>query len=272
MKNFLIRTLSGFIYVLLILGSIVAGPVYFSLLLFIFLIFGLSELAKIGRYRYPELRPLSMYAPAIALYILLFYFSTTGSVYLSAALPGFLNLILIAHLFTKKDGIVFNTIGFTILPLFYLAIPLALLTYFFHLPAGREYITKEFIVGYFILIWLNDTFAYLTGKLFGRHHMFAAVSPNKTWEGTFGGLIFGIAGAWGLSYLSIEMDFAQWAGLAVITIIFGTFGDLFESLLKRRAGLKDSGSIIPGHGGVLDRLDSILISSPFVFLYLYFCL
>ena len=197
------------------------------------------------------------------------YWSYLKTLYFIPGLFGLLHIFLVYQLFTTERNIVFSKVGFAFLPVIYLALPLALLSYFFYMPTGMSSETKQVIVGYFIIIWLNDTFAYLTGRLLGRNKMFEAVSPNKTWEGSLGGLLFGLGGAYVLSLFSVDLGTWQWLGLAFITIILGTFGDLFESLLKRRAGIKDSGNIIPGHGGLLDRLDSILISAPIVFLYLY---
>ena len=267
MKNFLVRTCSGFIYALLIIGSIAAGPVYFGILVFVFLMLALVELYKISFAEGFRINRVLFIAPAVILYLLIFYWSFNQQFYLTPGLFGLFHLLLVFQLFSRDKPLIFNRPGFAVLPIVYVAIPLALLNYLYYLPAGMN---KEIVVGYFIIIWLNDTFAYLTGKLFGRHKMFESVSPNKTWEGSLGGFVFGLAGAYLISLVATNMDLFQWLGLAFVTIVLGTFGDLFESLLKRRANLKDSGKIIPGHGGLLDRLDSILISSPFVFLYMYF--
>ncbi len=119
----------------------------------------------------------------------------------------------------------------------------------------------------FIILWLNDTFAYIVGSLAGRNKLSEEISPKKTWEGSIGGLIFSLGGAAVLELLLGVMDFWQWLGFALVIVVSGTFGDLFESALKRRAGLKESGDLIPGHGGILDRLDSLLLAAPFVFIY-----
>jgi phosphatidate cytidylyltransferase len=108
--------------------------------------------------------------------------------------------------------------------------------------------------------------------MFGRHKFFERLSPKKTWEGTIGGALFGIAGSFVLSLFYPELTIPEWIGYALTIIIFGTFGDLFESMMKRTAGLKDSGNIMPGHGGILDRFDSILMAAPFAFIYIVFVL
>ena len=124
------------------------------------------------------------------------------------------------------------------------------------------------IIGVFILIWVNDTFAYLVGKKWGKNKLFEAVSPKKTIEGFIGGLFFTIIFAFILSISFLFFTFENWIIIAIIVSVFGTVGDLLESKLKRIAKVKDSGKIMPGHGGLLDRLDSVIFVAPFVYLYL----
>jgi phosphatidate cytidylyltransferase len=128
------------------------------------------------------------------------------------------------------------------------------------------------VLGFFLLIWLNDTGAYFIGSLIGKHKLFERISPGKTWEGSAGGTLFALLTAWGLSYIFPQIDRTHWLILAIITVVTGTLGDLVESMLKRSLGIKDSGNILPGHGGMLDRFDAVLLSAPFVFVYLaLFC-
>jgi len=125
-----------------------------------------------------------------------------------------------------------------------------------------------FILGIFILIWVNDTFAYLTGKQIGKHKLYERISPKKTIEGFLGGLFFSVLGSIIVSQFSDALNVWQWVGFGLIVSFFGTIGDLIQSKFKRQAGVKDSGTIMPGHGGIFDRLDSVLYASPFVFLFL----
>jgi phosphatidate cytidylyltransferase len=125
------------------------------------------------------------------------------------------------------------------------------------------------LVGYFGFTWIYDTGAYLYGKQFGKHKFFERISPKKTWEGTMAGTLIALTVAFGLSFLSTGLPWYDWLALAVIVIFFGTFGDLVESMFKRSLNIKDSGTILPGHGGILDRFDTMLISAPFVFLYFF---
>ena len=120
----------------------------------------------------------------------------------------------------------------------------------------------------FILVWVNDSFAYLIGKNFGKTKLLERISPNKTVEGFLGGMLFSFIGAWVLSHYFTNLSFVNWFAFAAIVSTFGVLGDLIESMFKRQAGVKDSSNFIPGHGGFLDRLDSIIFSAPFIFIYL----
>ena len=125
-----------------------------------------------------------------------------------------------------------------------------------------------FILGIFILIWVNDSFAYLTGKNFGKRKLYERISPKKTIEGFIGGLLFAVLASVVIAQFSEVLNVWQWIGFSIVVGFFGTIGDLIQSKFKRQAGVKDSGTIMPGHGGIFDRLDSVLYASPFVFLFL----
>jgi phosphatidate cytidylyltransferase len=177
-------------------------------------------------------------------------------------------LSFIIEIYRKHPTPLVN-ISTTVTGIFYIALPLALL----NLLNGRDAVLflgfPAILIGYFILTWFYDTGAYLYGKQFGKHKFFERISPKKTWEGTIAGSIIALATAAGFSMLVPDVPLADWIVLAIIVLIFGTFGDLAESLLKRSLNIKDSGSILPGHGGILDRFDTMLLSSPFVFLYFF---
>ena len=185
---------------------------------------------------------------------------------LAIAMP-LLTFPLLAELFRKKKDPLLNAV-FVIFPLIYIALPLTLLN-LFHNPLLREGISMKWVVlGYFILVWVNDTFAYIVGSLIGRHKLFPSVSPAKSWEGAAGGLIFSVIAAWPVSLLFHDLSLTDWVVIAVITVILGILGDLSESMIKRRYRLKDTGTLMPGHGGVLDRFDALFFSAPAVYLYL----
>jgi phosphatidate cytidylyltransferase len=159
----------------------------------------------------------------------------------------------------------FSNIGHFLLALVYIGVPMALLVDI-AIPAD-QYMPLR-VLGILVLNWMNDTFAYLTGSVIGKTPFFPRISPKKTWEGTLGGIVCTILIAWGLSHSFEVYTPAQWVAIAACVAVFGTVGDLIESMLKRSVGVKDSGNIMPGHGGFLDRFDSFLFLLPFVWLVL----
>jgi phosphatidate cytidylyltransferase len=162
----------------------------------------------------------------------------------------------------------FRAIGTTITGIMYISVPLSLLNFFndqIFLNSDRA---KYFLLGFFLLVWANDTFAYFTGVTIGKHPLFLRISPKKTWEGTIGGAVLTVLFSYLIyKYLGV-LPLKNWLVISVLVIIFGTFGDLSESMIKRSANVKDSGNILPGHGGLLDRFDAILFAAPAVFIYL----
>ncbi|MBR6495736.1 MAG: phosphatidate cytidylyltransferase [Rikenellaceae bacterium] len=153
---------------------------------------------------------------------------------------------------------IFTSVGNVI----YIVVPMMMLVMF------RNY-DKWFFLTYFITVWTNDVGAYLVGMTLGKHRLFERISPKKSWEGFFGGLFFSIGVAVGAGYLLHNEVSLWWAGFGAIVCIAGVFGDLIESMFKRAVQMKDSGSVIPGHGGFLDRFDAVFISAPIVFVYLF---
>jgi phosphatidate cytidylyltransferase len=153
----------------------------------------------------------------------------------------------------------------------YITLPFVFIT---KISFGVNDYNPKIIIGLFILIWTNDTFAYIVGKSIGKHKLFEKISPKKTIEGFFGGLIFAIFAGYLISMYLIkpsaqfsDKSILIWMIIAAIVGVIGTIGDLIESKFKRIAGVKDSGKIMPGHGGVLDRLDSVIFVAPFIFLF-----
>jgi phosphatidate cytidylyltransferase len=160
-----------------------------------------------------------------------------------------------------------DSIGFTFLPVIHVAIPLSLMVVIGLLQGEYNY---QINVGLLLMIWANDTFAYLVGISIGRNPLFPRISPKKSWEGFIGGMLATfIASQYIASYWNI-LSPIDWGVLSFIISITGVWGDLVESMLKRSANIKDSGGILPGHGGVLDRFDSLLMVIPFAFAYIYF--
>lgn len=268
MKNLLTRTLSGAIYVALILGSILWGPMAFSLLLFAFLVLSLREfliLAKKGGFKLPAA---FMYFTGIVSYSLIALFSLGYiPVKILVIIIPLISALFVFELYGNLKTPIQN-ISFSILALIYIVMPLSLMNFFFVKTDSIEVYQKGMVLGFFVIIWVNDTFAYLSGMLLGKHKLFKSISPNKTWQGSIGGAIFSLIAGWGFSIYFPWLSLELWLAFATILIIFGTFGDLVESMFKRRLGIKDSGDIMPGHGGILDRLDSLLIAAPFIFVFI----
>lgn len=183
--------------------------------------------------------------------------------------------IMIAELYRKQEK-PFDSLAHTFFPVLYSAVPVSMIPFsgFSHdglasiLPHGNVSFSPGIIIGFFILLWVNDSGAYLAGTAFGRHRLFERISPKKSWEGFIGGMVMAVAAAWLLSQWLGVVDRNKWMIIAVIISIAGTYGDLLESMLKRSMGVKDSGKIMPGHGGFLDRFDSTLVSFPVVFLFI----
>ncbi len=270
MNNFFTRTITGAFFVLIVVGSAIWNFWAFAAVFGVFTIFGTWEFFKlIGKsgilpYKFfGTLIALLLYATTVFFvageidkYISLFYFSIASLSF----------LIFFAELY-KRSETPFHNIAYTYLGLIYLAIPFSLLVATVNI--GKDNFGPfTFPVFYFFMIWANDTFAYLAGSAFGKHKLFERISPKKSWEGAVGGLLFTFILAFVLSHFYSFFTLPQWLGLAAIIVVFGNFGDLAESMFKRSIDIKDSGKFFPGHGGILDRFDSLLLSAPFVFVYL----
>ncbi len=274
MKNLTVRTLSGIVLAVVVLGAIVWSQWSFGAMLACLLVFGIFEFYQLAEKQGAEPQKIVGLAIGLVLFALNFAFISDNieilgnQSHLFACGLGFLLLLLptmfICELYRKRTNPAAN-VAVTLLGVVYVAMPLSLMCYF---PiVGSEEWNPLVMIAYVFIIWSNDVFAYLVGMTLGRHRLFERLSPKKSWEGFFGGLI----GAIGMGLAAakvLEGDYIAWAGLAFVAAVTGVFGDLVESMFKRAADVKDSGSLIPGHGGILDRFDAMLISAPFVFVYL----
>jgi len=258
MKEILRRLITGVVYVVLLLSAVFLNSDAFD---FLFMIFGLACL-----YEYKRIIKLPGYHIFIA-YLALWW----GYIYLIhdkhlinilMFLTITVNFALLSYLFSKKNNS-FNHLQQFLIGLFYIGGGCIFLTM---IPYKEKEFAEFLIMGIFVLIWVNDSFAYLVGKTLGRTKLFVAVSPKKTWEGTFGGFIFALIAAYFLSQYETNISLKQWMILTTVIVITGNLGDLIESKFKRAAGVKDSGAILPGHGGMLDRLDSLIFAAPFAYL------
>lgn len=218
------------------------------------------------------------------------FISTVGGVYLfiavgawaSGIVTGFAVLVpyiltiiylLISELYTKSANAVADW-AYTMLGQLYIALPLALINILAFPVQDIQYYDMYLPLSVFILLWCNDAGAYCVGSLIGKHKLFPRISPGKTWEGSIGGGIIVIIAAFIIGLYANngqahQLNEWQWAGLGLVVVVFGTWGDLVESLFKRTIGIKDSGKILPGHGGMLDRFDSSLMAIPAAVMYLY---
>lgn len=260
MRESIIRTISGLLYVSILVVSILSSEFIFVSLFFLLGFVCLLELEKLLR-----LKSYALYGVHIIFFIIFSYikFSYNATVLL-LCITIFVNLFLVKDLLFIRKIPVFEKKKYIIL-IFYLISSIVFLTL---IPTYNGIFNPVLIVGVFVLIWTNDTFAYIVGKNFGRTKLYEKISPNKTIEGFLGGLIFSCVGGYFIFRYSLYRDVQFWIGMAVILTIFGTLGDLIQSKFKRQAGVKDSGKLMPGHGGLYDRLDSIIFSSPFIYAYL----
>ncbi len=270
MNNLALRILTAIFGVAAIIAAVVYSPWTFAIVFAIILILTLVEfygLAKSsGRSPY-EVWGLGF---SIIMFGLFFcYFQLNLSPKYFWLLPALFATVLIYPLQTIKTSHAISCLAISVLGVAYIAFPFSMIHSIGFIEGAYAY---EFILGILFLQWANDTGAYFVGKSIGKRKLFEKVSPKKTWEGTIGGFILSLIIAYALHEFFGILNVHEWMGLAVITAVFGTLGDLVESLFKRTLAIKDSGSILPGHGGFLDRFDGLLLSLPFTTAYLHFIL
>jgi phosphatidate cytidylyltransferase len=267
-KNLVTRTITGVFFVAAIIGSMVWHPAAFMAVAYILMIAGMLEYFRIvssgdvfpQRYNGLAAGSIVFLLPSLAS---LGWISPKFLV----ILPTLVMLFFAAELFRNKPNSLQN-LTFTLLPVGFIAIPMATLFLLMSPLVTEDQPHWHLLFGFFIISWSYDTFAYLTGIWLGKHKLFEKISPKKTWEGTGGGAIFGLVAAMVMSVFFPVLTPAEWIAGGLIIMVTGTLGDLSESLLKRNCHVKDSGTFFPGHGGVLDRFDSILFAAPAFFCYL----
>ena len=260
MREILRRSITGIIYVVLLLGTVFLSSDAFD---FLFMAFGLAclyEFKKIVR-----IKGYYIFLAYLALWWVYIYLVQDGDlVTVLMLLTITVDLALLMFLFSNRPR-KFTDFQKFVIAVFYIGGGCIFLTM---IPYKQEDFAQFLIMGIFILIWVNDTFAYLVGRAFGRTKLFPSVSPKKTIEGSIGGLIFALVAAYILSWYETKLTVAQWMAMAALIVVAGSLGDLLESKFKRMAGVKDSGAILPGHGGIWDRLDSLVFAAPFAYLIL----
>ncbi|MCE5346271.1 MAG: phosphatidate cytidylyltransferase [Bacteroidales bacterium] len=276
MNNFFRRTLTGAWIVIFILGGLWLHPVSFFLTGLVLLIGAQYEYFKLVRIT--GARPQMI--PGIITGIITYVISTLIATDLIPVnsflvLIPVMSIIIVVEIYRKQEK-PFDSLAHTFFSVLYAAVPFSMFPFSAFsrtglnslLPHGNIIFSPGIIIGFFIILWANDTGAYLSGVSFGRHKMIVRLSPKKTWEGFLGGCIVAALIAWLLSDWLGGVDKMNWVIISVIISVAGTYGDIAESMLKRSACVKDSGSILPGHGGLLDRFDSTILSFPLVYLFI----
>ena len=272
-SNFLQRAITGVIFVAVLVGCILGGPISFTILFALISALTINEFGNIvNRMEHTRMnKPISILAG-------LFLFLCFGYI---GVVPG-ANEIFIPYLFLilylfiselyKKQPNPLNNWAYAMMSQIYIALSFALLNVLAYHSSATESVSQYnpiLPLSIFIFNWVNDTGAYCTGMLFGKHRLFERIAPKKSWEGSIGGAVFSIIAAIVMAHFFTFLSTGVWIGLGLTVVVFGTWGDLTESLMKRTLGIKDSGNILPGHGGMLDRFDSTLMAVPAAVVYLY---
>lgn len=277
MKNFIVRTITGIIFVAALVASFLRPE---AMVLLFSIITGLTVWEFTGLVNQRPGVAVNRFISTVA--GVYFFFAMTyfcSDVYAGVAksvvfIPYLVTIIylLVAELYLKQEDPI-NNWAYTMLSQMYIALPFSLLNVLAFNATNQGFVAFNTLLplSVFVFLWLNDSGAYCVGSLIGRHKLFPRISPGKSWEGSIGGAIVVLAAAWAISqYLDQEMlTLPEWMGLGLVVVVFGTWGDLTESLFKRTLGIKDSGNILPGHGGMLDRFDSSLMAIPAAVIYLY---
>ncbi len=280
MKNLIVRSITGVIFVAAVVTCFLRPE---AMILLFALVTGLTVWEYTGIVNNIENVTVNRFLATVAGVYLFFGIAgfCSGIVPSAVFIPYLLTVVymFISELYTKAPNPI-NNWAYTMLSQMYIALPLSMLNVLaFRGTADGVVYSSLLPLSVFIFLWTNDTGAYLSGSLFGKHKLFPRVSPGKSWEGSIGGgiLVIVVATLIGMYENSdmhtgnaeVSLNIVQWIGMGVVVVFFGTWGDLVESLFKRTIGIKDSGNILPGHGGMLDRFDSSLMAIPAAVIYLY---
>ncbi len=269
MKELVIRSITGISIVVVFVITILLSPLAFSVLISLCALISLYEFYTIGKKSeiFPQM-VLGIFSGILLLSasVLNVFFSFSGYIYLSIVPP-----VLMIYFFEtfRNKNIAHLNISYTIFGIVYVIIPFV---FFINIASffDSDKLISEIFLGFFALVWINDTTAYLVGTRFGKNKISESISPKKTWEGFLGAIL--ITSGFSLllfHFYSIVLDRHDWIILAAIVCIFGTLGDFTESYLKRKLDIKDTGTILPGHGGMLDRFDGVLFSAPTTYIFLF---
>lgn len=272
-SNFIQRAITGTIFVAVLIGCILGGPLSFGILFALISALAVNEFCNlVNSVEEVQVNKRICILGGIFLFLCFFYFGITPS-QTGIFIPylALLIYVMVSELYLKKKNPL-NNWAYAMLSQVYIALPFSMLNILaFHSDETADISQYNAVLplSIFIFNWVNDTGAYCTGMLFGKHRLFERISPKKSWEGSIGGGVFCIITSLILGHFFTFMSMGVWIGLALVVVLFGTWGDLTESLLKRHLGIKDSGNILPGHGGMLDRFDSAILAVPAAVVYLY---
>jgi phosphatidate cytidylyltransferase len=263
------RAITGFFFIVVMLGSVLLGSVPFFAFYLLLSLFCLYEFYGLNDKSGIRPNKVTGFINAAFIYIIFAFITHQDSPILTKIvmlLSLTLSAVFIQELF-KISVAPFTNIAYTFAGLIFVIIPFT----FFH-ALGYLGVNFNFHIplGFLLMLWANDTGAYLVGMSIGRTKLFERHSPKKTWEGFIGGVVISAGVGLILSHFFTELNWKHWVSMGILISCFGTLGDLVESMFKRSINIKDSGSILPGHGGLLDRFDGFLLAAPIVYTYLYF--
>jgi phosphatidate cytidylyltransferase len=261
LNNFFQRLFTGIGYIALMIGLILAGKYFYGILFLIITVLTLYEFYRLFDGTSYAVAKISGLAAGGLIFIISFlFFSGLAAITIGSLVILLVLFLFIAEIYGKKEN-PFLSLSVMILGLFYVAVPFSLSAFLVFPQSDRQY-TSGILLGLLILIWLYDTGAYVFGMLLGRHRLFERISPKKSWEGAIGGTVVTIVLGYWMDFFVPSLTRIDWLVFSLLVSVLGVYGDLFESFLKRKAGVKDSGNLMPGHGGILDRMDSILFIIP----------
>ena len=279
-QNLIVRTLTGIIFIAVMIGGILHSPLTFGLLFLLITVLSVWEFTGIVNRR-ADVSVNRMITTMAGGCLFVGFFGYAAGIAGAGVLfvPWLLSILylMITELYLQRESPL-NNWAYTMLAQVYVALPFSLLCLLEFIGSGLTVVKLTegatgawLVMAIYLFLWCNDTGAYCVGSLIGKHKLFPRISPGKSWEGSIGGGVLCIAVSQVIAYYQPILAPMEWLLFALIVVIFGTWGDLSESLLKRQIGIKDSGRILPGHGGMLDRFDSSLMAIPAVVLYLYIC-
>ncbi len=273
MKNFIQRAVTGVIFVAVLIGCIIGGPLSFGILFCLISALATVEFCQLMNQQEDVQVNRNICTLGSIVLFLCFFFYGMNPAETGVFIPylAILIYLFISELYLKKKNPI-NNWAYAMFSQLYVGLPFALLNVLAFQSNGTDSVSQYLFIlplSIFIFNWVNDTGAYCTGMLLGKHPLFKRISPKKSWEGSIGGCVFSIAAAFALAHFFPIMSTAGWVGMGITVVVFGTWGDLTESLMKRQLGIKDSGNILPGHGGMLDRFDSAIMAIPAGVVYLY---